>query len=714
MLNALLVLIWIVYLFQIQILDAHNLQSTIDIRQNPSKKIINPLRGNIYDADQNLLVSSIKYYQIDQDMQAVKKYCARNEKDLSAIIDSISTIISENSDLEKKWLKAKLTKADGSVFLSEKISETELFQITSRMENLKIPGLIKNFSKIKRTYPQGKLGSNFLGIIDDNREENDQEEIYSMKGISGLEYTYDEKLRGKYGWQETIHDANNKRIPFLFLKERPPKNGNSLVLTIDNDLQEILEESLYEGLKKYQAKNAIGIIMNPHSGAVLAMSGLNKDDQEKTALELRAKANLPVSFMFESGSTLKPITALLALEHNIYKPSDMIDCRDYHLEYGDVERVIKDDHKFTKLNFKDIIAHSSNVGISKIVEKIGSKSLYERMIALGFGHKIGADIAGEASGIFRKLKDWQGFSLHSISFGQEISVTALQLANAYCSFTNGGKIMQPYLVQKVIDENGRTVENHQPKVLRTISDKTSLDTLKVFLRSVVDYGTATGTKFDFLEIAGKTGTAEKSFGGNIGYSEEKYTSVFAGFFPVQEPKYVIVIVYDEADYKSYSYYASMSAVPTFKKVVNRIINLPKSDIIVEIKEEQKDYVFAPSVFGMSRLEAETTLNSSGISFEIVEKNPHGKVVNQFPKPNAAFDKTERVIVILDTAEQKQDVEAFDYDMPNLKGLTLKKALALANRKNIRLISMGNGIIYEQSIPAGSKTKFGEKCVVKAR
>lgn len=713
-LNFILVLTWIVYLFFIQILDAHNLQSTIEIRQNPAKKIITPLRGNIFDANKNILVSSLKYYQIDVDMQAVRKYCERNDKKLSTITDSISNIISRNSELEKKWITDRLLESEGSVFLSEDISETQLFEISMEMEDQSLPGLIKNFSKIKRSYPQGKLGSNYLGMVTDNREDSGQEEIYSLKGISGLEATYDKELRGNYGWQETIHDANNKRIPFLFLKERPPQNGNSIVLTIDNDFQEILEENLRSGLKKYQAKNAIGIIMNPNTGAILAMSGINAEDYNRSALELRSKANLPASFMFEPGSTLKPITALLALEKNIYQPSDVIDCRNYHLEYGDVERVIKDDHKFAKLNFKDIIAHSSNVGISRIVEKIGSKTLYDRMIAMGFGHKIGADISGEAAGIFRKLKDWQGFSLHSISFGQEISVTALQLANAYSAFANGGKIMQPYLMQKIIDENGIEVENHQPKVLRTISDIASLDTLKVFLKSVVDYGTAVGTRFDFLEVAGKTGTAEKSFGGSVGYSEEKYTSVFAGFFPVQEPKYVIVIIYDEADYESYSYYASMSSVPTFKKIVNMIINLPKSDIIVNIKEKQRDYVFAPSVFGMSRLEAESALKSSGIGFEIVEKNPNGKVVNQFPKPNAAFDKNERVIVILDTKEQKHDVDAFDYNMPNLKGLTLKKALALANKKNIKLISLGNGIIYEQSILAGSKTKFGEKCVVKAR
>ncbi len=714
MLNAILVLVWIVYLFQIQILDAHNLKSTIEIRQNPSKKIIIPLRGNIYDCNRNLLVSSVKYYQIDLDIPAVKNYCGRNDKNLAQTVGQISEVFSKYTDMDQTSLQNKLLNANCSVFISENISETQLYQITTELDKLNINSLNKNFSKIRRTYPQGKLGSNFLGMVDDNRAENSNEEIYKLQGISGLESTYDSELRGKYGWKESIHDANNRRIPLLDLKEKQPEQGHSLVLSIDNDLQEILDESLNEGIKKYQAKNAIGIIMDPQTGAILAMSGINEKDEERTALQLRSTMNLPASFMFEPGSTLKPITALLALEKRIYKPSDVIDCRNYHLKYGNVERVIKDDHKFTKLNFKDIIAHSSNVGISKIVEKIGSETLYERLIAMGFGHKISADVAGEAAGIFRKLKDWQGFSLHSISFGQEISVTALQLANAYCAMANGGKIMQPYLVQQILDGEGRVVENHQPRVLRRISDQASLDTLKVFLKSVVDYGTGTGTKFDFLTVAGKTGTSEKSFGGTNGYAEEKYTSIFAGFFPVEEPKYTIVIVYDEPDYKSYSYYSALSAVPTFKKVVSRLISLPKSDVIVDIKEENREFVFAPAVFGMSRLEAESTLKNYGIKFEIVEKNADGVVVNQFPKPNTAFDKNESIIVILDTPTAEQDVEVFNYDMPNLRGLTLRKALAQANRKNIRLVSEGVGCIYEQSIQPGTKTKFGEKCVVKAR
>jgi cell division protein FtsI/penicillin-binding protein 2 len=711
--NAIIVIIYVVYLFQIQILDAHHLEDITILRQNPSKTLLPPSRGNIYDTNRMLLVSSMKYYQLDLDVRTIRNNCERNNLDFNKTINTISDLISGNSGLKKDFIQKKLLNASGSVFLTDDLSETEHQTIIDEFEKHKIPGIISKFSRMKRLYPQDKSGSNFLGVVVDNRDDANSG-VYTLQGLSGIESTYNDLLKGSYGWQETIYDAQNRRIPMLYLKERPPTDGNNLVLTIDNNLQEILDEKLNLGLRAYKAKNAIGIIMDPFTGAILAMSGINEHDHRKTAAELRSRANLPASFMFEPGSVLKPITALLALENNLFKPDDVIDCRDLVLNYGNIQRKIKDDHKYTKLNFRDIIAYSSNVGISRIVEQVGSKTLYDRMIDMGLGRKICRDIAGEASGILRNQKDWQGFSLHSIAFGQEISVTAIQLAAVFSTFANGGNVMQPYLCKQILDSHNRVVENIHPKVLSTISDIASLDTLKVFLKSVVDYGTATATKIDYIEVAGKTGTAEKSISGEHGYSKDKYTSVFAGFFPVQKPKYVIVVVYDEPDYESYAYYSALSAVPTFRKIVTDIINLPHSDIILEIKEAKKEFVFTPMLFGMNRLEAESTLKKSGIGYEIVEKNKNGKVINQYPKPNTAFDVNEKIVLILDVETTKQVADNFDYKMPDLGGLTLREALAKATAKNIKLIISGSGIIYEQSIPAGSKTSFGEQCIVKAK
>jgi len=714
--NIIIILIWIAYLFSIQILDAHNMHDTIQIRQNPSKEIIIPDRGNIYDREGDLLVCSIKYYQLDVDRRAIIDHCKTEDNEvIDEKFKKIADIISKNSNVNEKVLLKRLRKKPHytSIYLTKGISENQLLKIKREFNKENIKGLIPTFNKIKRSYPQDKLGSNFLGIIDDNGSANSGNSIYKVTGQNGIEATFDHQLSGEIGWRETIMDANNRLVPLLHLKEKAPVSGNSVYLTINKEIQEILEEKLSTGLREYKAENAIGIVMEPNTGEILAMAGLNKDHKKKSAKELRSVTNIAASFMFEPGSTLKPITALLALEKDIYKPSDIIDCTDYHLEYGSEERIIKDDHEYKTLSFKDIIAYSSNVGISKIVEKIGSKVLYERMIAMGFGHKTGSNISDEASGIFRKLKDWQGFSLHSISFGQEISVSALQLANAYCSLANGGRVMQPHILKEIRDNHNNVVSLVKPKVLRKISDKTSLDTLKVFLKSVVDYGTAKETKLEHIAIAGKTGTSEKAISGKVGYEEEKYTSIFAGFFPVEKPEYVIVIVYDEADYDSYAYYASLSAVPTFKQVVEKMVNLPETDVMINIKEDTKQFVEAPQLIGMELEKAINLLEKKGINFVVIGENKSGTINDQYPKPKISFDKKEKLIIRMDNQKDETRLSLEDNIMPNLVGLTLRKAITVSNKSSVKLFVRGNGVITSQSIEPGKKIKYGDVCIVKA-
>ncbi len=713
-LNFIFVLLWVVYLFTIQILDPFNFKDTIEIRQNPSKKIIVAERGNIYDRNSELLVSSIKYYQIDIDKNAILKHCKRNpDKKVSKIYSSIASIVSNYTDISKKKIQQKLNKINRytSVLISDNITESQLTKIRSDFKEKRIPGLVINFKKYRRSYPKNKLAASLLGMIRSNEEENNfdtRNNFYKLYGVCGIESTFEKELSGKFGWQETIYDANNKRIPFLFLKEKEAQNGNSLILTIDCNIQEILEENLENGLETFKANKAIGIIMEPFSGEIIAMAGIGKEDINKSAAILRAMPNLATSFMFEPGSTLKPVTALLALERNIYSSTDKIDCRNYIIE----DRTIKDSHEYNFLSFKDIIAYSSNVGISKIVDEIGSEVLYERLIAMGCGQKTGSNLAGEASGIFRKLKEWQGYSLHSISFGQEISVTALQLANMYCTFANNGNVMQPYLIKEIRDQKDNIIRKFGPKILRSISDKNSLDTLKVFLKNVVDYGTGVVTKINYLEIAGKTGTAEKIIKGETTYSKEKYISVFVGFFPVDIPKYVIVIVFDEPDYDFH--YASSSTVPIFRNIVKKIISRPESDIIVDTKQGKTEYNQMPDIIGKTKQQVCEILRKKNILYNLVLKDQDGLVVNQYPQPKVAFDKTEKVIVILDKEHNQTEVEALDYVMPNLQGLTVRKALFEAVKKNIKLIISGNGIIVSQSIPPGKKIKFGEICKIKAK
>jgi cell division protein FtsI/penicillin-binding protein 2 len=246
-------------------------------------------------------------------------------------------------------------------------------------------------------------------------------------------------LAGEYGWREVVYDANHERVPYPNLHEKQSQDGFNLKLTIDSKIQEIVEHALYEGAVKYSAKNVGAIAMDPNTGRILALAGVSPEDRNIDPGLVRVKSNIPLSFMFEPGSTMKPLTMLPALEHKLVRPNEKIACGVYQVG----KRTIRDTHQYGALTPKEIIAKSSNVGVAKIAERIGKKRLYEKFISLGYGQKTGLGLYGESSGLFRKPDDWDGYTLHSLSFGQAISVTALQHVTAFSAVANGGKMMKP-------------------------------------------------------------------------------------------------------------------------------------------------------------------------------------------------------------------------------------------------------------------------------
>ncbi len=705
--SAIAVLLWMVHLFAVQVLDVHNLSGMTRLRYNPSNEILIPYRGNIYDANGNLLVGSVKNYQVEVHRPSVEQWCKNNGMEVAAYYDSLATVFTENSDLTKKYVLDKLNRKTtaSSVVLSNRIKEAQLVLIENILQERKYPRLISSFASMKRTYAQGDLAARLLGIVQEESL-NSSNSIYTLKGICGIEYALDNYLRGEPGWRKVIYDGNRHAIPDPEMKEKKARDGHSVELTIDTEYQEILETSLHSALDEYGAKNVMGVIMNPNDGQILAMSGISQFDKHKQTAAIRALPNMPVSFLFEPGSTMKAFTSLLAIEKNLYKGTDMIDCRKYKLE----RRTISDAHEFKSLSFKDVLVHSSNVGIAKVAEKVGEKRLYERLTELGFGLKTGLEVTGESPGIFRKLKDWNGFSLHSISFGQEIAVTAVQLASAYAALANDGKMIQPTLIKRVLDADGTVVFEHETEVLRTISDQASLDTLRTYMKDVVNYGTGTATRFPQMQIAGKTGTAEKMKAGG-GYSDDKYTASFAGYFPADDPQILMLIVVDEPEYKYH--YGSMSAVPTFREITENILALPTCRIMPDIRNERHDMIVMPDVEGLTVTEAVRILNEQSIAFEHIVRDPNGTVINQYPKAGISFDRSNKVVIVIDGKPSKVEVDPGSSTMPNLMGKTLRRAADLARRSNIKLNIRGNGVVKKQSIQAGEKIKYGQVCQVEA-
>jgi len=707
------IVVWVVYLFSVQILDPFELRDKRTGRYKPSKEIIIPRRGPIFDRNNELLVISQKIYQIDIDKAYIKNTYSRSKSNSpESVLLRIAEIIAHNTEKEKNEIVKRINSSrTSSVWLGADFRELEIEKIKTQLEEEKIKGVVISFTAMERLYPRDELAARILGKAASKADSNSttSESIYSLDGVCGLEVVYDSYLKGKYGWRTCYYDANNKKIHTPEYNEEKVVDGSSVYLTLDARIQEIVESKLKYAIERYQAKNAIGLFMNTQTGEIYAMAGISSKNNKMTSSQIRGLPNLGVYYTYEPGSTLKPITSLVALENKLTRSDEKIDCRKYKLG----KRTIKDAHELTFLTPKEVIAYSSNVGISKIAERIGKERLYNRLIEMGFGNRTGSGLAGEVSGTLNSLDKWQGYSLHSISFGQEITVTPLQLVNAYSTLANGGKVLKPQIISKVVDNEGNIIEQFEPIIMRTISNPEALDSLKSYLKAVVDFGTASSLKIPGISIGGKTGTAEKVEEGTGKYSENKYTASFVGFFPVENPLMTGIIILDEPAYQHR--YGSSCAVPVFEEIVKEIIHLPEYDIMPELKEiaAKDDYITVPELIGLSWQEARKILEDNKIEYLLTNPLEEGIVLNQYPKANVYFDKCNKVNIILGTKEEAEKVIALDSTMPDFIGKTSRKAMQLAKQKKVKLVIEGVGRIAYQSIPAGSKIDYGEICKLKA-
>lgn len=710
---SLVSLIWAAYLFSIQMLDPFNFAGARRVRYIPRKEILIPRRGAILDAKGNLLVSSVSYYQMDIDRGAVATWAKQNGKDLNASFVTLAKVISSHTSLSTEAVLKRLNlgKKNTSIQISNKISEAELDKIIRDFKAKDLPGLIHSFASMKRIYSKEKLAARLMGSVrevsDGYDSATDSKSLYKLAGICGIEATYDKLLAGNYGWREIVLDANQQRVPYPDLHEKKPENGKNIWLTIDANIQEIVENALYEGLIKYSATNAGAVVMDPNTGRILAMAGVSNNDATDDAGLVRVKSNIPISFMFEPGSTMKPLTMLPAVEDHLVRGNEQIPCGRYQIG----RRVISDTHTYGPLNPKEIIVKSSNVGIAKIAERIGSVKLYEKFISYGFGQKSSLNLFGESSGIFAKLQNWDGYTLHSVSFGQAISVTALQLATAYSVLANGGKMMKPIIVDSYRDDNGKVLEQFEPTVLRNVSNKTATDTLKTYIQGVVDYGTARHIKMDYMTMGGKTGTAQKNVIGTHGYSSGKYNSVFAGMFPVENPQMVIVVFYDEPAYGYH--YGSTSSAPTFKKIVENILFMPDCQILPYNDRLMQSSLNMPKITGMSLYQAESTLSRYGFLYKVEGPDSASIVVDQFPKAGVTVDRNHPITLKIGRSVDKKAPVYETGSMPNLIGQSLREALKTASKQGIAVKISGSGIVRKQSVLPGSRIIKGSTCMLEA-
>ena len=701
----LIAVLWMTQLFLIQVKDVYSLKRLRLQRNSPVKEFINPLRGNIYDRNQELLVTTEKFFQVDIDLVAIEKYLKRtnNKRTLTEIKQKIAnlscTITGESYNVLIKRLDSK------SPILFYSINEMKLADLIESFNRNKIPGYITEFIGYKRKYTSENIAPRLIGNVKESRETISGTRInkskYSIEGITGIEASFNDELGGDFGWKEVIKDANGDNIPALGLQKNEVIDGYNLHLTIDSELQFEVENILKDKIQEYEAEVGMCTVMDPNTGEIIVMAGLTKDDINTDPALLRSYSNLPVSYKFEPGSTFKPFTMLGAMDYGVYDPSEKIDCRTYYPDYTgqkkNKERKISDDHPLDyPLSGEEIIAYSSNVGIAKVAEKLGEYKFYQILRRMGFGQTVPTKLYGLMKGQLSPIYQWTQFSLHSIAFGQEIGVTQLQLANAYCAIANGGDLLKPRIIKDVTCTNGDVIHTSEKQVLRRVAKESSVTEIKKYLEKVFEYGTGKNYQNEILGLAGKTGTAEVKSAKTRNTNRWEYTSSFVGYLPKDDPKFVIVVTFDKPARKYR--FAATSALPTFEAVYEKLISSEQSNLSFDYKMKNSDMLLMPDLHGLTIEEAEKVIKKLDVEYIAAHNNMSAKVNQQYPAPGVLFRKEGNKVLFFSTI-----IENIESDvLPDFRNTPIRRALEYCIRKNIKVDSKGKGIIYQQSIPQGTK------------
>jgi cell division protein FtsI/penicillin-binding protein 2 len=498
--------------------------------------VLEPRRGTIYDRNLRPLAINLPVYSLFANPRMMKP-----EQKARAI-----EVLSAELGLDKSFLRDRLNRPKFFVWISRKMPQ-EKFE---RIKQYKIKGL-EFVKESKRFYPNKSLAAHVIGFagVDNN-------------GLEGMEMHLDHYLKGKEGMSQILRDAHQREL-LIEKNYVPPQDGFNVILTIDETIQYIAERALENGMKKFNAKSASIIVMNPKTGEILAFANrptYNLEDFSTANPE--NKTNRAVAYVYEPGSVFKIVAAAAGLQENAFKESDMIFCENGSYKVGN--HYLKDHDPLGMLSFTQVIEQSSNIGTTKIAQKVGADKFYQYAKKFRFGMKTGIEMPGEVGGWLKQPSQWSKTSIGAIPIGQEVTVTPLQLVAAMSALANDGVFMKPFIIKEIRDGHGELIEVHEPTVLD--NDVITPDTakrVKEILRGVVENGTGKNARIKGVSVGGKTGTAQKVVGGV--YSHSHFYASFIGFAPVEDPQLAAVVVYDEP---RPAYYGGTVSAPVFQEVID--------------------------------------------------------------------------------------------------------------------------------------------------
>ncbi|MEI6081040.1 MAG: penicillin-binding protein 2 [Verrucomicrobiota bacterium] len=536
---ALLVLIFTAFawrLIHLQILK-HDYYQEIAANKNDSRKVIPARRGRILDRNGEELAVNIPVQMVYADGSHIHDPTA------------LATLAAPFLEVPVKELTEKLTTKSKYVVIRKGVSEEKAQDMMRAIEKANLHGLYLQEGSV-RSYPNGEMLCDVLGYVD-----------HTGHGADGIEKTCDAALTGQEGFRMIEHDRKGREIVVYRGQEQSPENGSDIRLSIDMGLQAIAEREVDEAYKTNHPASATAILADPNTGEILALASRpNYDPNKFNEAKPEQMRNRAISDMYEPGSVFKIVVTSAAYNEGIVDDKTRIFCENGHFSYGG--KIIKDHHGSGDLSIPEILMKSSNVGAAKISLRMKDQMFYDYVRKYGFGTRTGIPLPGEISGLVNPPHRWDMLTKTRMAFGQSISVTPIQMVMAMSAIANGGKLLKPKLVLSMGEGSN---ELQEPPVAQVVKSESANYIANALEKVVGNQGTAPLARIEGYRVAGKTGTAQK-ISPHGGYLEGRYIVSFAGFFPVNKPKIMGIVIVDDAKLGETANYGGSVAGPVFAKI----------------------------------------------------------------------------------------------------------------------------------------------------
>ena len=559
--------------------------------------------------------------------------------------EGTAAVLSPLLGTPKNELLKKLSNGKSFIWLERRLTP----EIALRVKNMKLRG-IGFVKENKRFYPNLEIAAHVLGFTGQD-----------PNGLEGIELKYDSTILGNTGYLVTERDNLGRDISVKNTVIKNSSPGNNVILTLDKNIQYITERELAKAVTDSGAKNGMALVMETDSGRILSMANFPTFNPNAYSRYSQAELrNRIVADSFEPGSTFKVFLIAAALEEKIIRPADMFNCENGRYKVADC--TIHDTHSYGRLSVSDVLKYSSNIGAAKIGFKLGDERLFRYLKSFGFGDRTGIDLPGESPGNLRDKRRWYGVDLANISFGQGVSTSAIQLASAVSAVANGGNLMKPYIVERILDDTGQEVQKFEPQtVRRVISPATSQLMTRMMETVTANGGTGTNAAVEGFRVAGKTGTAQKVDSVTHRYGAKR-TASFVGFIPADKPRLTILVIVDEP---KTSQYGGVVAAPAFRAIAqNSLAYLKVVPTVASVKQT-------------TPVEAKT--DKATVSLALQQE-------------------------AMSEGDALEEPAAGEVVMPDFRGMSMRRVLQVMEKRSINIRLLGSGRAMEQSPPPGHRIR----------